>query len=135
MWHLLLPLIAALAGDTVHRTTRRVARVSALFALAIVFLGIGIIGLSLAAFLLLARLMDPIIAALLIGSLFCLFGAVLMLLARTEARYRQPLRASPELERARQDLTALMQVGGAPVVLVPAILAVVAGYIWASRKR
>ncbi|MEI6099769.1 MAG: phage holin family protein [Alphaproteobacteria bacterium] len=131
----LMQWVATLTNGAVQRTGRRVARVSALVVLAMVFITIGMTGLSLAAFLLLARLLDPILAALLLGSLFCLSGAVLLWVAAAQVRPRNPAFVSPEQEPARQDLAGLLRVAGVPVVLIPVLMAAVFGFLISNRKR
>lgn len=131
----LLRLIVMFAGQSVQRAGRRAARATALFVVAIVFLAIGITAFSLAGFLLLARVIDPVLAALLVGSLFCLAGAVLLLVVRAQTNPRRRLLGTFEQQRAEQDLTALLGAAGPKVVLLPLVLALLGGYLLASRKK
>ena len=131
----LLRLIVMLAGQSVQRAGRRAARATALFVVAIVFLAIGITAFSLAGFLLLARVIDPVLAALLVGSLFCLSGAVLLLMVRAQTNPRRRFIVTSDQQQAEQDLTALLGAAGTKVVLVPLVLAVLGGYLLASRRK
>lgn len=126
----LLRLATAIAGQSAQRTARRYARVSALFMVAMVFLMIGLTGFAVAGFILLARVMDPAVAALLIGSLCCLIAAILLLVARMQARpAQQPFLGSPEEQRA------LLDTVGAAGIWTPLAIAALAGFILTSRKR
>ena len=113
----------------------RLARASGLFMLAMVFLMIGLTGFAVAAFILLARVLDPLLAALLIGSLSCLIGAVLLLVARAQANPQRLFHATPDERQARLDLTAKLETLGSTGFVMPLVLAVLSGLLVASRKK
>ncbi|MBN8631097.1 MAG: hypothetical protein J0L76_09615 [Rhodobacterales bacterium] len=85
----LLHLALGLTGIGLHRTGARVASVSMIFAAALLFLLIGLLGFAGVAFLLLAQATSPMVAALICGSSGLFIGALLLLLARARA---QPMR-------------------------------------------
>jgi cyanate permease len=120
----ILHLITALAGQSLRQTGQHMARVSVLVVLAMVFLMLGLLGFAVAGFILLARVMDPSLAALLMGAGCCLMAGILLLLAR------QP-RAKPEVA---PELQALLDSAGKQSLLVPLVLAVLGGFL-ATRGR
>ena len=130
-----LRLIADLAGQSAQRAGMRLARASGLFMLAMVFLMIGLTGFAVAAFILLARVLDPLLAALLIGSLSCLIGAVLLLVARAQANPQRLFHATPDERQARLDLTAKLETLGSTGFVMPLVLAVLSGLLVAARKK
>lgn len=128
-------LMADLAGLAAQRAAQRLARASALFVLAMLFLMIGLTGFALAGFIVLARLLDPLLAAVLVGSLCCLIGAVLMLVARAQASPQRLFLATPEERQARQDLSATLKSLGPAGIVIPLVLAVLGGLFATSRKK
>lgn len=88
-------LLMALARLSATQTAHRMAVTSALFVVAILFALIGCAGFGAAFWIWLARVLDPISAALVIGGAGFLIAAILILVAR----YRRPppsLLQSPE---------------------------------------
>lgn len=130
----LLRLATTLAGQSAQRAGRRVARVSLLLALALLFVMIGLTGFAVAGFILLARVMDPVLAALLLGSLCCLIAAILLLIARAQTRPQALPARTAEEELARRDLTALLQTATQTGIWLPLILALLGGFFLTSRK-
>jgi hypothetical protein len=82
----ILSLILQLAGISAREVSGRVASLSVMFVLALGFLLLGLMGLSAAAWLALARVMDPLLAALIMGSVAVIIAAILLLVARSHAR-------------------------------------------------
>ena len=96
----LLSLILQLSGISARAVSGRVAGLSVMFVLALGFLLLGLMGLSAAAWLALARVMDPLLAALIMGSVAVILAAILLLAARSQARadyllYGRPKTATP----------------------------------------
>ena len=90
-----LRLLMALARLSATQTAHRVAVTSGLLAVAMVFALIGCAGFGAAFWIWLARVLDPISAALVIGGVGFVIAAILILVAR----YRRPAPspfASPE---------------------------------------
>lgn len=96
----ILSLILQLSGISARDVSGRVAGMSVMFVLALGFLLLGLMGLSAAAWLALARVMDPLLAALIMGSVAVITAAILLLVARSQARaeyllYGRPKKAAP----------------------------------------
>ena len=131
----ILRLVSVLAGNSVQRAGLRVARVSGLLALALLFGMMGLAGFAAALFILLARVMDPALAALVLGSFCFLVAAILLLVARAQAsRNRQP-QTTPEEQLAERDLTALFQAAGKTSIWLPLGLTALAAFVVTSRRR
>lgn len=127
----LLQLAATLLGFSARRSARRLAGLTLTFAIALVFFAIGLLGFGAAAFIVLARATDPLIAALLLGSGSCLIGAILLLIARSRATAAHLLFESPSQQA---DAQALSQVASAATLWGPLILALLAGFLLTSKK-
>jgi hypothetical protein len=124
----LLRLAQRVAVGAVQHTARRVARVSALLAVALLFAMLGLTGFAAAAFILLARVLDPALAALLLGALCFTVAALLLLVARASPPTR------PE-DQARRDLMALVETAGKSGVWLPLLLAVLGGLMLTTRRK
>ena len=131
----ILRLISVLAGNSLQRAGLRVARVSGLLAVALLFVMLGLTGFAVAVFILLARVMDPALAALMLG-LFCLLiAAILLLVARTQASRTRTPHGTADQPLAQPDLTALLQTAGKTGIWLPLGLAALAAFILTSRRR
>lgn len=97
----LLSLILQLSGISARAVCRAASPGCGwMFVLALGFLLLGLMGLSAAAWLALARVMDPLLAALIMGSVAVILAAILLLVARSQARadyllYGRPKTATP----------------------------------------
>lgn len=92
-----LRLAMALAKLSAAQATGRIAAVSGLFAVALLFVLIGITAFAAALWIWLADVLDPISAALIIGGAAFLIAAVLLLVARSKTR-RPSLFNSPVVQ-------------------------------------
>lgn len=128
-------LFSVLAGGALQRTGRRVARVSLLLVVALLFALFGLTGFAVAAFILLARVMDPALAALLMGGVSFLIAAILLLVAQSQGN-RQPLvNGTPEEDALRQQMAALMDTASKTGPWLPLGLAVLGGFMVTRRRR
>lgn len=98
----LLRLGAALARLAATEAASRAARTGALMALALVFALIGFTGFAAALWIWLARVFDPVLAALLIGGCGFVVAAVLLVVARSTAR-APGVMASPAAQKLLAD--------------------------------
>ena len=129
----LLRLAAQLAANQAQRVAGRMAGISALMAAAFVFAMFGLVGFGVALFIVLARVMDPALAAVIMGSFSFLIAAVLLLVARSRGTKAGLFASTPEERQARLDLLALSKADPTAVWL-PLVLAVLAGYAVTSGK-
>lgn len=115
-----LSLLAQLSGISTHRVAERLAGISVLFVLALVFMLLGVVGLSAALWIQLSRMMDPLLAALLLGSASMIIAAILLLVAKSRAnsdhvlygRKKQPdAPATPDSALLMLPLAAMTIVG------------------------
>lgn len=81
-----LRLAAGLARVVASNTTGRIAAVSGLFVLAMLFALIGFAGFGAALWIWLAQVLDPISASLIIGGFGFLLAAVFLLIAQSKAK-------------------------------------------------
>lgn len=81
-----LRLAMALAKLSAAQATGRIAAVSGLFAVALLFMLIGITAFAAALWIWLAKVLDPISAALIIGGAAFLIAGSLLLIARSKTR-------------------------------------------------
>ena len=130
----LLRLAGRLLDRSVRRAGRRVATASLLFAMALVFPMIGFVGFGVAVFILLTRLMDPALAALLLGSVAFVIAAILMLLARAQTQPAR-FRANPPIEeQLKLELAALLENSSTATTLAPLAVAVLIGFLMTARR-
>ena len=129
---LLRQLMRLLAFGMLRRRARRMVRATALMALAALFGMLGLAGFALAGFILLARVMDPVVAALLIGALCCLAGGLCLLLARAQMRWAPDEEAVKIAGQEQARLRAAVGPGG---IVVPLVLAALGGFILTSRRK
>lgn len=92
-----LRLAMALAKLSAAQATGRIAAVSGLFAVALLFMLIGITAFAAALWIWLADVLDPISAALIIGGAAFLIAGSLLLIARSKTR-RPSLFNSPAMQ-------------------------------------
>ena len=117
-----LRLALTLARLFAAQTLRRLAVTAALLALALLFLLIGLAGLLAALWLWLARVLDPISAALLIGGAGVIMAMLLVLIARNRRPAPGPFASSAadDLQEALKDQKASLAVW-APLIALALI--------------
>lgn len=103
-----LRLLLSLARLSAAQASRRMAVTSGLFAVAMLFALIGLTGFLVALWIWLARVLDPISAALVIGGAGFLIAAILILIARNQKPAPSLFASSEATEllagfRAKQD--------------------------------
>ena len=117
----ILSLILQLSGISTRRVAERLGGLSVLYVLSVVFLLLGITGLFAALWILLSRVMDPLLAALLMGSLSLIIAGCLLLAAKSRSNADNILygrKAQPELPSAPDSL----------LLVVPLLIAALLGF-------
>lgn len=100
-----LRLAMGLAKLSAAQATGRIAAASGLFALALLFALIGFTAFTVAFWIWLARVLDPISAALIVGGMAFFLAAILLLVARSKAR-RPTLFGSPAAQHLLDEFKA-----------------------------
>ena len=126
-----LRLVLGLARLSVAQTSSRIAAASGLLALALFFAGIGFTAFTIAFWIWLAHVTNPITAALIIGGAAFMLAAVLILLARSKARPRG-LFASPQAQSLIAELTAARNTAE---IWAPLLTVALLGYLLAAKSK
>ena len=128
----ILRLAAMLAGLSLRRAGARAAGVTATFAAALLFLLVGLLGLSAAGFILLAQATSPLVSALVCGGAGLVIGAGLLLAARAQARPARLFLGQGTGLPA--DLSALMKDASDSQLRGALAVTAVAAFLLASRR-
>lgn len=123
----LLSLLVQLAGISTQRVGERLAGLSVLFAVALAFLLLGITGLAAALWILLARLIDPLLAALLIGSVSTILAGILLLVAKSHANADHLLYGRKKRPQAPETPDSVL-------LMLPLAVVAIIGFALSSRK-
>ena len=123
----ILSLILQLSGISTARVAERVAGISVLFALSVVFLLLGVAGLSTALWIQLSRMMDPLLAALIIGSVSLIIAAILMLLVKGRSN-------ADHILYGRKQLPETPPAPDSALVMLPLAVMALIGFALSPRK-
>jgi hypothetical protein len=123
----ILSLILQLSGISTQRVAERVAGISVLFALSLVFMLLGVAGLSAAVWIQLSRMMDPLLAALIIGSVCMIIAAILMLVAKSRSN-------TDHILYGRKKLPEAPAAPDSALVMLPLAVMALVGFALSSRK-
>ena len=127
----LLNLLSGLLRIRAAQAARRFGTASVLMLLAMLFLMIGITGLMGALWIALARLLDPVSAALIIGGGGCVIAAVFLLIAVSAMKSPRPALSS-EIEMLLTNFKSQERGSGMLVQLVGIALL---GFLRGSKGR
>jgi cytochrome c biogenesis protein CcdA len=130
---LIIRLALELAGLSARQMARRVARVSILAVVALIFVLIGLTGFTAALWIVLAHQTNPLIASLIIGGAGFVLAGITALIAGTQMRGRRHVPAPPliDAERAVSDFMANANSG---TIWTPLIAAALVGFLVTGRK-
>ena len=123
----ILSLILQLSGISTARVAERVAGISVLFALSLVFLLLGVSGLSAALWIQLSRMMDPLLAALIIGSVSMIIAAILMLLVKSRSN-------ADHILYGRKQFPETPPAPDSALVMLPLAVMALVGFALSPRK-
>ncbi len=130
----LLHLGMTIAALALRQTRARIACASMIFAAALFFLLIGLLGFAAAAFILLAKITNPLIAALICGASGMVLGAVLLLIARARARPARLLLGDKVAQDLRAEVISMTKSATPGQVLTPLALTALAAFLLTSRR-
>ena len=123
----LLSLMLQLSGISTRQVAERVAGISVLFALSVVFLLLGVAGLSAALWIQLSRMMDPLLAALIIGSVCMIIAAILMFVVKSRGN-------ADHILYGRKQLPEAPPAPDSALVMLPLAVMAIVGFALSSRK-
>lgn len=123
----ILSLILQLSGISTRQVAERVAGISVLFALSVVFLLLGVAGLSAALWIQLSRMMDPLLAALIIGSVCMIIAAILMFVVKSRGN-------ADHILYGRKQLPEAPPAPDSALVMLPLAVMAIVGFALSSRK-
>lgn len=130
----MLGLISLAARLALTHAVRRMAQASALFAAAVIFAIIALIGFAAALWIWLAHLLGPIGAALLIGSTCLALALICTLLARAKLRTASPLQ-SPAAQALLAELKTHNAEASLFTLLGPALGAALLGLFLGGKPK
>ena len=130
----MLALISLAARLALAHAARRMAQASVLFAAAVVFAIIALIGFAAALWIWLAHLLGPIGAALLIGACGLMLALIFALLARSRWRTASPLQ-SPAAQTLLAELKAHNAEASLFSLLGPALGAALLGMFLGGKPK
>lgn len=130
----MLALISLVARLALAHAARRMAQASVLFAAAVVFAIIALIGFAAALWIWLAHLLGPIGAALLIGACGLMLALIFALLARSRWRTASPLQ-SPAAQTLLAELKAHNAEASLFSLLGPALAAALLGMFLGGKPK
>lgn len=126
-----LRLALALAKLSAAQASGRIAAASGLFALALLFMLIGVTAFAAALWIWLAEVLDPISAALIIGGAAFLLAGILLLIARSKARAPSLFR-SPAMQELLSEFKANR---GTAEVWAPLIGVALLGFLLGGKSK
>lgn len=126
-----LRLALALAKLSAAQATGRIAAVSGLLAVALLFVVIGIAAFAAALWIWLAQVLDPISAALIIGGAAFLIAGILLLIARSKTR-RPSLFNAPAVQELLSEFKANRSTAE---VWAPLIGVALLGFLLGGKSR
>ena len=129
----MLGLISLVARLALAHAMRRAAQASALFAAAVIFAIIALIGFAAALWIWLAHLLGPIGAALLVGGVGLVLALIFALLARAKLRTASPLQ-SPAAQRLIAEIKSTNADTSLLNLLGPALAAALLGLLACKPK-
>ncbi len=130
----MLGLLSLCARLALAHAARRLAQASALYAAAVVFAIIALIGFAAALWIWLAHVLGPIGAALLIGGAALVLALIFGLLARAKLRTASPLQ-SPAAQALLAELKAHNAEASLFTLLGPALGAALLGLFLGGKPK